>query len=149
MDEIVKSWIGKILKKSDLIKFSEEIMQVLGDCRDEKRTDRGPMGIQILKPKLKEFGYNFGMAFQIRDDLINIKNIDKLKPSQNDIESGIFNAPVIFAGQTTDLTDGFAKTETLLNNYIEKARETISNLKESTYKQALYELLGILNNGKI
>lgn len=97
----------------------------------------------------KEFGYNFGMAFQIRDDLINIKNNDKLKPSQNDIESGIFNAPVIFAGQTTDLTDGFAKTETLLNNYIEKARETISNFKESTYKQALYELLGILNNGKI
>lgn len=97
----------------------------------------------------QDFGYNFGMAFQICDDLLNLKNYDKLKPTQNDIESGIYNAPVIFSGQTEDLTIGFAKTESLLNNYINNAETAIKNVQESDYKKALLELLGTLNNGKI
>jgi len=104
-------------------------------------------GKSYIKPAA-EFGYNFGMAFQIRDDILNLTTTDILKPVQNDIESGIYNAPVIFAGQTEDLREGFAKTETLLNNYIINAENSIKNLEENIYKQSLKKLLGIFNNGK-
>lgn len=89
-------------------------------------------------------GYNFGMAFQIRDDLLNISGIDKTKPFQNDIAHGIYNAPIIFAEQTEDLSTGFAKTETLLNNYVINAENTIKHLEENIYKQSIKKLLGIL-----
>ena len=88
-------------------------------------------------------GYNFGMAFQIRDDILNLSGTDKSKPSQNDIKNGIYNAPVIFSGQTEHLSDGFAKTETLLNNYIINAENSIKNLEENIYKQSIKKLLGI------
>ncbi len=89
-------------------------------------------------------GYNFGMAFQIRDDLLNISGTDKTKPFQNDITHGIYNAPIIFAGQTENLSTGFAKTETLLNNYIINAENSIKYLEENIYKQSLKKLLRTL-----
>ena len=111
-------------------------------------------GVIILSQKkdkklAKEFGYNFGMAFQIRDDILNLKNIDDLKPSQNDIQNGIYTAPVIFSGQIDNLEIGFAKSQTLLSNYINTVTNAINNLPESIYKTAIIELLEILNDGKI
>ena len=96
--------------------------------------------------KAEKFSHALGMAFQIRDDILNLTRRDSLKPSQNDIGEGIDNAPVIFAGTTSNLNEGIAKTMTLLNNYVNEASDALNKLEESSYKLALEELLGILKD---
>lgn len=85
-----------------------------------------------------QFARNFGIAFQIRDDLINCKT------SKSDIKEGIYTAPVIFSDGVNITKDAIEKTQILLNNYIEKAKNELSNLKDSEYKFALTELLELL-----
>ena len=94
----------------------------------------------------ENFSHAFGMAFQIRDDILNLTALNSLKPSQNDISEGIYNAPVIFAGNTSKIDEGIEKTKTLLNNYVVEAEKALSNLEDNKYKLALKELLGILNH---
>lgn len=92
------------------------------------------------------FSRAFGMAFQIRDDILNITRRETLKPSQNDIKSGIYNAPVIFADKTSNLDEGIEKSKTLLDNYIIEAKNTLEISENNKYNQALRNLLGILGN---
>lgn len=87
------------------------------------------------------FVKNFGIAFQIRDDLINCKTIN------SDIKDGIYTAPVIFAGSVENLQNGIEKTKILLNNYIDNALKNIEYFEENKYKRALIELLELLKNG--
>jgi geranylgeranyl pyrophosphate synthase len=87
-----------------------------------------------------DFAKNFGMAFQIRDDLINAKT------SKTDFEGGIYTAPVIFSGGVEISQIGLEKTRDLLNNYIEKAEKSIEFMKESVYKEALLNLVRGLQN---
>ena len=94
----------------------------------------------------KEFALNFGTAFQIRDDLLNITGSQNLKPVKNDIQEGIYNAPVIFSGNTSELTKGIEKTKDLLNNYVIKSQKAVELLENNRYKTALRELLDLLNN---
>lgn len=94
-----------------------------------------------LRTQASEFGKNFGIAFQIRDDLINVKT------SRTDISDGIYNAPVIYSGSVDNLTDGVEKTLCLMNNYIDKAHITLENVENNKYKQALTELLELYRNG--
>lgn len=113
-------------------------------------------GNEELKNTAIEFAQNFGIAFQIRDDLINILNSDELKPNLNDLESGIYTAPVIFAYQQdkTILTEpsldriksagGIVKTKSLMDNYFDKAIRAIANFEENEYKSALVGLIGLL-----
>lgn len=96
--------------------------------------------------KISELGLDIGIAFQIRDDILNLTSNDKQKPVNNDIEDGIYNAPVIFSQSTTDYSVGIEKTKVLLNNYIKSAKEKIDDLPENTYKTALFEFLELLNN---
>ena len=93
-----------------------------------------------------EFALNFGTAFQIRDDLLNITGPTQLKPSQNDLLCGIYNAPVIFSGSTDNLAEGIEKTKDLLNNYVIKMLILTDKLTDSKYKTALRELLELLND---
>ncbi len=92
-----------------------------------------------------EFAKLFGIAFQIRDDLLNITGQDKTKVS-GDIQDGIYNAPVIFSGSPDNPSAGIEKTKSLLSNYIEKAKQKISNIENNRYKRAMTELLDILKN---
>lgn len=87
-----------------------------------------------------DFGKNFGIAFQIRDDLINVKT------TQTDISDGIYNAPVIFSGNTTELKSGIEKTYCLLNNYIDEAKNSLEHIENNKYKNAIIELLELLRN---
>lgn len=87
-----------------------------------------------------DFARNFGMAFQIRDDLINAKT------SKTDFEGGIYTAPVIFSGGVEISQIGLEKTRDLLNNYVEKAEKSIEFMKESVYKEALLNLVRGLQN---
>lgn len=85
-----------------------------------------------------QFARNFGIAFQIRDDLINCKT------TNSDIKDGVYNAPVIFAGGTRISQVAIEKTQTLLNNYINYALECLQDIDENKYKLALAELLELM-----
>ena len=89
---------------------------------------------------IQNFAKTFGIAFQIRDDLINAKT------SKSDFKDGIYTAPVILAGSVECFENGIEKTQDLLNNYIECAKNEIEKLKDSKYKTALIELLGLIKD---
>lgn len=91
-----------------------------------------------------DFGINSGIAFQIRDDLLNLIGNDTSKPSKNDMSEGIYNAPVIYAGSAQNYKDGIEKTKDLLNNYINKANSGIKDLPENEYKRGLEQFLEFL-----
>lgn len=86
----------------------------------------------------KEFSKNFGIAFQIRDDIENI-----LKGG-NDIKEGIYNAPIIFSGSIDNPAAGIEKSKVLLNNYLDIAQKCLCGMDESEYKSALKKLLELL-----
>ncbi len=90
--------------------------------------------------RASDFALNFGVAFQIRDDLINITKSDHSKPYGNDIAEGIYNAPVIYAGGVENLPEGIEKTRILLNNYVEKALLSLEKLPNNDYKTLLVNL---------
>lgn len=96
--------------------------------------------------KFKNFGLKVGIAFQIRDDLLNILSSDTTKPSNNDIEEGIYNAPIIYSGDPKDLTSGIEKTRSLLNNYVQEAEQVLINLKDNQYTIALKKFLELLKD---
>ena len=111
--------------------------------------------ILVLKQIAVDFAQNFGIAFQIRDDLINILNSDKL--ANNDVSLGIYTAPIIFAYQENkDIlkekniieliknTKGIEKTKNLMDNYFNKAILAIKDLNDNIYKKALVEIIDLL-----
>lgn len=105
--------------------------------------------------KIEEFAINFGIAFQIRDDLINVIDIDNSKPFQDDIKNGIYTAPLIYLAQNNpdilhnsfeDIilelrkSDSVEKTKKLMQKYLSKAIDSIDFLEESKYKRAIANL---------
>ena len=92
--------------------------------------------------KTEEFISNFGIAFQIRDDLLNVTEKDSTKTSA-DYENGVYNAPYILS---EDVNTGIEKTKDLLNNYINCSKQCIEDLKDSPYKKGLFELLELIGN---
>ncbi len=97
------------------------------------------------------FGENFGIAFQIRDDLLNIIN------SGNDKDSGVYTAPIIFAIQENQnilnednlyeaikKTKSLEKTVTLMDNYFTRALDAISELENNKFKQGIEDLIKTL-----
>lgn len=95
---------------------------------------------------LSRLGLAIGIAFQIRDDLLNMTDVDNSKPANSDINSGIYNAPVILGSETDNYASGIEKTKSLLNNYIEQAKNELKLLPENSYSLALYRCLERLNN---
>jgi geranylgeranyl pyrophosphate synthase len=92
------------------------------------------------KESSKDFAKNFGIAFQIRDDLINCIT------SKSDINEGIYTAPVIYSSGTTITGEGIEKTKILLNNYLDTAKESLKSIKDNEYKSALIELVELLRD---
>ncbi len=88
------------------------------------------------------FGKNFGIAFQIRDD---IKNIEDNLPD-SDIKNGIYTASVIYSQNPDDPTQGIEKAKVLLNNYIQEAEKSLDNIPNNKYKSAIINLLELINN---
>ncbi len=96
--------------------------------------------------KVSEFGLNVGIAFQIRDDILNLSKDDLTKPTNNDIVEGIYNAPVIYAGSSENYSSGIEKTKDLLNNYINKSRQDIEILPDNDYKNTIEDFLELLSD---
>jgi len=76
---------------------------------------------------LSEYGINLGIAYQIRDDLFDWKNEEKL-----------FN---ILIKKTADPRDVFNKMEELLKEYAEKARTALRIIPDSDAKNNLENLI--------
>lgn len=96
----------------------------------------------------EDFSESFGIAFQIRDDLLNVIN------NGNDIQGGIYTAPIIFAAEEIpDILDrnnivdelkntsALENTKNLMDNYFDKAIYALSNVQNSVYKQGLIQLI--------
>lgn len=96
--------------------------------------------------KINDFAMNVGIAFQIRDDLINFTKTDSSKPAENDLLEGIYTAPIIYSQNTKNYTKGIEKTKSLLNNYIEKAAKRLENLQDNEFTAALKNFLELLKN---
>ena len=76
---------------------------------------------------LSEYGLNLGIAYQIRDDLFDWKNEDKL-----------FNTLI---KKSADPRDVFNKMEDLLKEYAEKARAGLRRIPDSDAKMNLENLI--------
>ena len=76
---------------------------------------------------LSKYGINLGIAYQIRDDLFDWKNEEKL-----------FN---ILIKKTSDPRDVFNKMEELLKEYAEKARAALRKIPDSDAKTNLENLI--------
>ena len=72
---------------------------------------------------LSEYGKNIGIAYQIKDDLMDWKNEDKL-----------FN---LLVKKSSDPRVVFNKMEELLKSYAEKAQESLRKIKDSESKHNL------------
>lgn len=94
----------------------------------------------LLRKECAEFAKNFGIAFQIRDDLINCKT------AKTDIKDGIYTAPVIFSKGIEISDDGLEKTRDLLNNYLDAAKKSLANVENNDYKKALIDLVELLRD---
>lgn len=92
----------------------------------------------------KDFAKRFGITFQIRDDLLNIIETNPDKPKNNDIQDGIYTAPVIFAKGTENLDYGIEKTKELLDNYVSRVQKCLNKAPENKYKNALISLAELL-----
>jgi len=142
----IDDYIEKSREKTALL---FEIGVLCGLFLSEKTVDEN------LKKVAIEFSQNFGIAFQIRDDLINVLNSENL--SNHDINSGIYTAPVIFAYQenenilnsenifeTIKSAGGIDKTKVLMDNYFDNSVSAIQTLENNPYKRAILELIELL-----
>lgn len=69
---------------------------------------------------------NFGIAFQIKNDLQNYLT------TKDDYEQGIYTAPVIF-----DTENSIEKTKDLINNYFEECLKFVRQLPDNEFSQAI------------
>ena len=138
----IEQYIEKSREKTALL-FEISVLGAL--LLSEKSVDEN------LRKTAKDFAQNFGIAFQIRDDLINVLN------AQNDISSGIYTAPVIFAVEENEnilksenmleeikKTKGIEKTKILMDNYFNNSVSAIQSFEDNVYKRALLDLIELL-----
>ncbi|MBR1907561.1 polyprenyl synthetase family protein [bacterium] len=93
-----------------------------------------------------DFANNFGIAFQIRDDILNFVEFEN-KPAANDYADGIYTAPVIFAeGNIENISIGIEKAKQLLDNYLCCCHNILAGIEfnDNIYKNALLNLLELL-----
>jgi len=127
------------------------------------------VGANSHAPALAEFGMNFGCAFQLVDDLLDLTSTEELmgKPVNNDVKSGVFTAPMLFGVELLDdkstarrlmelaaTDDGAAddfrrlvlstsavqNTLELIREYNDKAVDALRTLPASATKQGMASL---------
>ncbi len=101
---------------------------------------------------VKDFALNFGIGFQIDNDLRNFENEEKFS---EDFSNGDYSAPIILYGKEKNITDvknvkkllkdikktdAIGKTTDLKKHYFGSAIENISFLGDNQYKQAIVNL---------
>ena len=108
------------------------------------------------KEKIYNFAKNFGIAFQIKDDLMNILQSDPTKPAMSDIDNGIYTAPIIYLKEQYSNIENLSadeikklvinneqiinKTKQLISNYVNEAINSIDFIPDNEYKQEIIRL---------
>ena len=129
LHEMVSNWILPVTvdeyfariydKTSSLFSTSAESGAVLGGADEDSIT------------ALREYGYYLGMAYQVRDDVLDYESTtDELgKPANQDILAGKLTLPAIYAYETPECAS---------------AIEDFYNLQENEREAALGELLELI-----
>lgn len=139
LDEMCKGEVSQYFNKFEIPALEDYLIKT--EQKTAKLFETAICGAMLLSNSNinpKEFAINFGTAFQIRNDLIN------LNTTKTDIIEGIYTAPVIYSQNINSPDKGIEKTKLLLNNYIEKAEHSLEILNNSKYKSTLTELLELL-----
>ena len=91
----------------------------------------------------QEFAINYGIAFQIKNDLDDYKlGIDK----SSDIQQEIYTAPVIFANSIENSDAAIEKTMDLIDNYCQRAKNVLLKFSDNEYSRSLMGLVNKLCN---
>ena len=106
--------------------------------------------------QITNFAINFGIAFQINDDLKNILKKDTTKPELIDIYNGIYTLPVILLAQNniefntfskdriidllSDNSQEIIKTKEIIKKYSDTAIDYLNFMQDNQYKDKLKEL---------
>lgn len=103
-------------------------------------------GLSILlnheyKTEFENFADNFGIGFQISNDLSDYLNGVE---NSSDIKNGVFTAPVIYAKSIKTDTVAIDKTKDLIDNYLKRARGVLDFLNDGEYKTALIGVIKCL-----
>lgn len=139
LDEMCKGEVSQYFNKFEIPALEDYLIKT--EQKTAKLFETAICGAMLLSNSNinpKEFAINFGTAFQIRNDLIN------LNTTKTDIKEGIYTAPVIYSQNINSPDKGIEKTKLLLNNYIENAEHSLEILNNSKYKSTLTELLELL-----
>ena len=94
----------------------------------------------IFDKNILNFAKNYGIAFQIKNDLDNILS------DNSDKKNGIYTAPYIFSEADTITKNSLEKTLSFMDNYISRAMDSLLELKESDYKTKLIGVVKCLRD---
>ena len=139
LEEMTKGEVKQYFDKSKIPTINDYLKK--SKQKTAKLFEASLIGSLLIADELpddKGFTQNFGIAFQIRDDLINCLT------TKSDLKDGIYTAPIIYSNGININFDGIEKTKSLLNNYLNNALNAIQSIDNNKYKQGLEELLGIL-----
>lgn len=121
---------------------------------------------------MSEFGLNFGMIYQLRDDILDLidVNYELAKPAGQDLVVGIYNLPTLFAlrdpaigaelrsvlGDVLDnddrerarklvvATDGVTQTVAAAQDFLARGHEALAVLPNETFRTAFGSLIDSL-----
>ena len=115
--------------------------------------------------EIENFAINFGTAFQIKDDYLNIYCSDDTKPQLIDIYNGIYTAPVIFLNQKISGIENLSKAEiiekikndneihektiNLIKKYCDDSIASIEFIKDNQYKKEIIRITENLYKAEI
>ena len=86
----------------------------------------------------EDLGLNFGIAFQIKNDLDDYRKGINLS---QDIKDGIYTAPVILLNSIEYSETAIEKTLDLIDNYCRRAKFIINKMDNNKYKRCLTEII--------
>jgi len=112
----------KIISFEDYIKKSERKTAKLFVAGAECAASITPDANNLIIKSVREYSLNFGIAFQIMDDILNYTgNLKKVgKPAGNDLKNGILTAPVLFALQEYEEKNDFTLKKLINNKFKSK-----------------------------
>ncbi len=157
MNNMVKGEINQYFSKNRLPSFDEYINKT--NAKTAELFNAGLLSLcEIVnikeKKEIQDFAYNFGIAFQLKDDLTNIEKNDTSKPQLNDILNGIYTLPVIYLDQIIPLPNNnidilkeikdhpqiIQKTRKTIKDYIDKAINSLYFIPDNSYKEEIINI---------
>lgn len=144
--------IGKLPTMEEYIKKSE---YKTGELFKAPLTSLAIITNKAPKEKMYSFARNFGIAFQIKDDILNVLKTDDTKPQMSDVHNGIYTAPVIYLNEDKkvenlseqEIIDSLNankkyidKTAALIEEYATRAIADIDFIEDNQYKQEIIRI---------